>query len=103
MAPHNFWFHVAAEKPPGGESFEEVHARVSTALEELSAWHAGRNLILVGHGGTFRAALAHALGIPLDRALTISVDNLSVSRIDHRPGGGAGGDWRTVYVNRRPG
>ncbi|MEO0499745.1 MAG: histidine phosphatase family protein [Pseudomonadota bacterium] len=100
--PHNFWFHSAAERPPGGESFADVHARVSAALDNLSREHAGETIVLVGHGGTFRAALAHALGLDLDRALTISVANLSVTRIDHRPGACAGGDWRTVYVNRRP-
>ncbi|MBZ6377644.1 hypothetical protein B5C34_03875 [Pacificimonas flava] len=103
VTAHNFWFHGAEDQPPGGESFLDQCARVAAGLEELSRAHVGRNIVLVGHGGTFRAALAHALGIPPDRALTISVDNLSVSRIDHRPGEGAGGHWRTVYVNRRPG
>ncbi len=100
---HNFWFHSAAEQPPGGESFLEVRERVSAALDDWSARAAGRNIVLVGHGGTFRACLAHAMGLDSERALTISVDNLSVTRVDHRPGAGAGGDWRTVYVNRRPG
>jgi broad specificity phosphatase PhoE len=103
VTPHNFWFHAAADAVPGGESFLDVCARVSAGLAAQTAAHAGRNIVLVGHGGTFRAALAHAMGIEPDRALTISVDNLSVTRIDHRPGTGRGGHWRTVYVNRRPG
>lgn len=102
-SPHNFWFHDAATQPPGGESFLDLCKRVAAVLEALSAELAGRDIVLVGHGGTFRAAMAHALGIPPDRALTISFDNLSVTRIDHRPGAHAGGAWRTVYVNRRPG
>lgn len=102
-APHNFWFHAAEHRPPKGESFLDVCARVSRGLDDITERHAGENIVLVGHGGTFRACLAHALGLDPDRALTISVDNLSVTRIDHRAGPGAGGDWRTVYVNRRPG
>lgn len=106
-SPHNFWFHSAAEQPPGGESFAQVYARVSSALNDWSDRMAGRDIVLVGHGGTFRACLAHAMGLDLERALTISVDNLSVTRIDRRTSvaseGIKGGDWRTVYVNRRPG
>ncbi|MGB7404370.1 MAG: histidine phosphatase family protein [Pacificimonas sp.] len=105
-APHAHWFHSAAETPPGGESFIDVHARVAAALNDWAERATGRNVVIVGHGGVFRAALAHALGIDLDRALTISIENLSVTRIDRRVESSepdiAGGPWRTVYVNRRP-
>ena len=98
---HKFWFTTADDRPPCGESFRDVSARVSEALVEVAASSAGRNIVAVAHGGTIRAALALALGIDLDRALAISVDNLSLTRIDHKPGHGPGGDWRVVYVNRR--
>lgn len=100
---HKFWFTTATDRPPEGESFVEVAVRVAAAMEELSAHYAGHNIIAVSHGGVIRAALAHALGIDLERALTISVENLSTTRVDHVTGEGLGGDWRTVFVNRRPG
>ena len=99
---HKFWFTTADDRPPEGESFADVAARVAAALDELSQIHAGASIVVVAHGGSIRAALAHALGVDLDRALTISVDNLSTARIDHVTGDGIGGDWRTVFVNRRP-
>ena len=98
---HKFWFTTADDHPPGGESFRGVATRVSDALDGVTAGYPGRNIVAVAHGGTIRAALAHALGLDLDRALTISVDNLSMTRIDHKAGPGLGGDWRVVYVNRR--
>lgn len=100
---HKFWFHGAAVRPEGGESFLGQCGRVSAALEDWSARVAGRSIVCVAHGGTIRAVLAHALGIDGERALTLSVENLSVTRVDYLPGPGLGGNWRTVYVNRRPG
>ena len=99
---HKHWFTTAADQPPGGESFITVAARVTAAMQAQTRDHAGQSVVAVAHGGTIRAALALALGIELDRALTISVHNLSVTRIDHVPGAGLGGDWRVVYTNRRP-
>lgn len=101
-ARHNHWFVTADDHPQAGESFRMVAARVGDALAHWSAGAAGANIVAVAHGGTIRAALAHALGLDLDRALSISVDNLSTTRIDYVPGPGVGGDWRVVYVNRRP-
>ncbi len=99
---HRHWFTTADDQPPGGESFRDVARRVAAAMEELTARHPGRAIVAVSHGGAIRAALAHALGLDLDRALTISCANLSATRIDHVPGEGLGGDWRTVFVNLRP-
>jgi broad specificity phosphatase PhoE len=99
---HKHWFTTAADQPPGGESFITVAARVKEVMLVQTESHAGQTIVAVAHGGTIRAALALALGIDLDRALTISVHNLSVTRIDHVPGPGLGGDWRVVYTNRRP-
>jgi alpha-ribazole phosphatase len=52
----------------------------------------------VAHGGAIRAAVAHALKIGPDSALHLSVQNLSLTRIDHTPEG-----WRVVCVNELPG
>jgi hypothetical protein len=42
------------------------------------------------------------LGIVPEAALAISVDTLSVTRIDRFDGAGRGHSWRVAYVNRDP-
>lgn len=104
---HDYWLCPAHCRPPGGESFVDLIARVAPAIEDISELHPGRHIVAVTHGGTIRAALAIALGIDPERALSFSIDNLSVTRIDRietgtddpRPGKGQLG-WRTVMVNR---
>ncbi len=56
----------------------------------------------VTHGGTIRAALGAALGLPPQAALAFSVENCSLTRIDHLTADGGPGLWRVVAVNHRP-
>jgi broad specificity phosphatase PhoE len=97
-----FWHSPASERPPGGESFEDVVARVGAAMERVTAEHAGRDIVAVVHGGTIRAALSIALGIEPERALGFSVDTCSVTRLDHLKGAAEGAAWRIVAVNQHP-
>jgi alpha-ribazole phosphatase len=99
---HKMWFTTAQDKPPEGESFLELIERVRTAMYSLTQQFKGQSLLAICHGGTIRAALAIALGLDANTALTISAENLSTTRLDHVPGPGLGGDWRLVYLNRRP-
>ncbi|MBX6323780.1 MAG: histidine phosphatase family protein [Rhodospirillaceae bacterium] len=103
-AAHRFWLAPAHVAPPGGESFEQVLARVGAAVTRLTRRHAGRDIVVVAHGGTIRAALALALGLDAERALAFSLDNCSLTRLDHiGPADGSGpGQWRIVAVNRHP-
>lgn len=105
---HRFWLAPAHEVPPGGESFLEMTARVVTAIESLSRAHAGHDIVAVTHGGTIRSALAHALGLAPERALSVAVDNCSLTCLD-RIDGSAGshapdhhGVWRVRLVNAAP-
>ena len=95
---HAFWPLAGDEKPPGGESMLEVVARAGKALERLSVAHEGEDVVIVSHGGTIRAAVAHALGVAPDNALHLSIQNLSLTRIERHPAG-----WRVVCVNELPG
>ena len=100
---HKFWMTPANHKAPGdSESFLDVMARVSKVVKRITKLYSGRDIIAIGHGGVIRAALANALEIPPDKALAISVENLSTTRLDHVTGPGIGGDWRVVFVNMRP-
>jgi broad specificity phosphatase PhoE len=96
--PHPFWHLNGTEKPPGGESMTEVIARTGAALERLSIEHQGEDVVIVSHGGTIRAAVAHALNVPVDHALHLSIYNLSVTCMERHPEG-----WRVVCVNEMPG
>ena len=100
-----FWRDPTGTAPPGGESFAQVIARVSGAVERLTAAHEGADIVAVAHGGTIRGALAMALGLEPLRAMSLVVDFLSLTRIDHLAGGvlrGKGGNWRVLGVNWPP-
>jgi alpha-ribazole phosphatase/probable phosphoglycerate mutase len=69
------------ERPPGAEPLVAFHARVASALDDLLARHAGEHLLLVGHAGVMRMALAWALEIPLVHAYRVEVANASFTRL----------------------
>lgn len=96
---HRFWLAPAAEAPPGGESFITLLDRVSEAVERLTERHRGRDIVAVTHGGTIRAAIAHALQIPPETALAFMVENVSLTRLEHVDGPGLGHGWRVSGVN----
>lgn len=99
IAGHRFWLAPAHEVPPGGESFVQVMERVAGAVERLTRAHAGRDLVVVAHGGSIRAALAFALGLDPEAALAFTIEPLSLTRLDHIEGPGAGHGWRVGVVN----
>jgi broad specificity phosphatase PhoE len=94
---HPFWPHAAEEEPPGGESFAAVTTRVGEVLDRLAGAHAGEDVVVVAHGGSIRAAIAHALGLTGHQALAFSIRNLGVTRLERH-----GGDWRVSAVNEEP-
>jgi alpha-ribazole phosphatase len=102
VGTHHFWFASADERPPGGESFADLVARVAPAIDQLTRDHAGRDIVAVTHGGTIRAALGHALGLAPKAALAFATDNCSLTRLDHLPGADGTAFWRVVMVNGRP-
>lgn len=91
---HAFWPIDPTERPPGGESFEDVIGRVGPTIERLAEVHGDADLVIVCHGGTIRAAMAHALGIGGAPALRLTVGNISLTRIERR-----GDAWRVVSAN----
>jgi len=79
-----------------------VMQRVAQAIHRLLELHRGRDIIAVAHGGTIRAALGLALGLEPEACLAFTMENCSVTRIDHIDGPGMGHGWRVVTVNRPP-
>ena len=57
---------------------------------------------LMVYGGTIRAALALALGVPPQTALSFTVENCSITRLDYLHPPGIAGLWRVGAVNHRP-
>ena len=98
MPAHAFWPVAATERPPGGESMEDGIARVGPMMDRLAATYAGHDVVVVTHGGVIRAAVAHALRIDAESALSLSIENLSLTRIDRRARG-----WLVACVNELPG
>lgn len=60
-------------RPPGGESFADVWRRAEPVFEELAGSAPGA-VVICGHAGVNRAALASWLGASLDRVFSIRQD-----------------------------
>ncbi|MCY1126626.1 histidine phosphatase family protein [Frigidibacter sp. RF13] len=83
---------LARHRPPGGESFEDICARIHPALTQIAEAGAAT---LLAHAGTVRAALALALG-SVAPALAFDVAPLSVTRLVRHEAG-----WQIGSVNER--
>ena len=98
-----FWQQPARNKPPGGESFQDLMDRAGAVIERRTQEHAGGDIVAVAHGGTIRAAIAHGLSLSPETGMSFSVGTLSVTRLEHVEGGllnGKGKSWRVAYINR---
>ena len=98
LAAHAFWPLGGEERPPGGESMAEVILRAGQALERLATEQDGGDVVIVSHGGTIRAMLAHAIAARPDTVLHFAIQNLSLTRLERHPEG-----WRVVCVNELAG
>ena len=81
---------------PGGETWEDVRDRTSTALLDIVALHGPNDIVVIAtHGGTLRTMILYALGAPLASLFHMSVNNAGISRIDFKGGRTA----RVVFFN----
>ena len=81
---------------PDGESLGDVTARVWPALEAIVERHAGGTVLVVAHGGPNRIVLCQALGMPLERILSLGQDYAALSVIERNREG-----WRLRLLNHR--
>jgi broad specificity phosphatase PhoE len=79
----------------------DLYNRVRGAIERINIECAGRDVIAVGHGGTIKAAIGLALGNQPEKGLAFTIDNCSVTRLDHLASDGHQG-WRIPMVNQQP-
>ena len=92
------WMARVGEFPfPDGESVPDLLARAGPAFDALVAKAPGPAIAIVAHGGTNRALLCRALGLPLARLLALGQDYgaLSVLQRDR-------GAWALRRLNERP-
>lgn len=78
------WNNPAKIRPPEGESFADLTARIANAVERLTAHYAGHSIVAVAHAGTIRSAIGFALGLDPGTALRIEIAPLSISRVTCR-------------------
>jgi len=93
---HPFWPIHPAELPPGGERFQNVIDRVGAGMERLSSKFGADDVVVISHGGAIRAACAYALGLNPHQALSLAVENLSLTRLERH-----GADWRLLSLNEQ--
>jgi broad specificity phosphatase PhoE len=91
------WMTRIGEFPfPEGESVPDLVARAGPAFDCIVA-AAGGAVAIVAHGGTNRALLCRALGVPLDRLLAFGQDYGALSVLE-----GTSSGWVLRRLNERP-
>ena len=92
-----FWDQPGDVRPPGGESWHEVVARVDRAVARLRAAHPGRDIIAVAHFGAILTQVQRALQVDAYEAFSHRIDNLSVTDLHW-----AEARWRAGRINHVP-
>jgi probable phosphoglycerate mutase len=77
--------HPSGFRFPEGESFPEMQARIVGTLAKLQERHPGETVVAVSHADPIKAAVADAVGTPLDLFQRIVVSPCSVTAIAYSP------------------
>ncbi|CUK01261.1 Alpha-ribazole phosphatase [Ruegeria denitrificans] len=92
-----YWDNPGDVRPPQGESWNEVRARVDAVVDQFVADHTGQDLIIVAHFGVILTQVQRALDVDAQEAFSHRIDNLSVTDITHH-----GGHWSVGRINHCP-
>ena len=76
------WLADPEVAPPGGESFTDVSARVTAALDRLLAARAGQTVLIVSHVTPIKTLVAAALLAPPAALYRMHLDVAALSEID---------------------
>lgn len=68
--------------PAGGESVWAVSVRMAAIINEIKARHLGETALVVGHGGSLRAAMRALLGMPPDGNWRFAFANCSLTIVE---------------------
>ena len=99
---HLFWLGPPEKRPPGGETFSDLRQRTVRSIERLTEKYRGRDIVATAHGGTIRAALAHAFNMHPEAAVRFEIDNVSITLIEHFEQADPDHAWRVAFVNYMP-
>jgi probable phosphoglycerate mutase len=86
---HGRWLGDTSVKPPNGESFDEVHARVRKARAEIIARYGGQTVVLVSHVTPIKTMLRQALDVGPQFLFRMHLDLTGVSIAEFYPDGHA--------------
>jgi broad specificity phosphatase PhoE len=86
------WLAAPDAATPGGESMVDVVTRVAPWLDGLSG--SDRRVLAITHPAVIRAALAHALSLPVAATLAIDVPPLAAVALSHHD------RWRLQELRR---
>jgi broad specificity phosphatase PhoE len=93
----SFWETPGDIRPPGGESWNDLSARITRATDRLLSDHAGRDIVVVAHFGVILAAIQRARACATPEVFAHRIEPLSVSTLE------IGGDgWACGAVNHLP-
>ncbi|WP_170772466.1 histidine phosphatase family protein [Ruegeria lacuscaerulensis] len=89
-----YWDNPGDVRPPDGESWNEVRARVDAVIDRLMADHTGHDLVVVVHFGVILTQVQRALDVTAQEAFSHKIDNLSVTELTHH-----GDRWSVGRIN----
>ncbi|MCL2497471.1 MAG: histidine phosphatase family protein [Symbiobacteriaceae bacterium] len=70
------------EAIPGGESVRQVEARAVAALRHMGEVHAGKSVLVIGHGFTSRVINRYLKGLPFEEMMSFRLDNCETVEYD---------------------
>ncbi|MCF8485377.1 MAG: histidine phosphatase family protein [Rhodobacteraceae bacterium] len=92
-----YWEEPGHVAPPNGESWIAAEARVNADVAALLSDHPADDIIIVAHFGVILTQVQRGLGVSPYEAMAHSIDNLSVTRLDHD-----GTGWSVQAINHLP-
>lgn len=84
---HRSWLSDPSVRTPGGESFDEVLARITVVRDELLRDYGGRTIAVVSHVTPIKMLLRLALGVGPELLFRLHLDLASLSVAEFYPDG----------------
>lgn len=92
-----FWDQPGDARAPGGESWNDLRARVDATLTDVIGQHPKRPVIAVAHMGAILTQVQRALRVSAYDAFSHKISNLSVTEVQYRTGA-----WHAEKINHHP-
>lgn len=90
-----YWEEPGDIRPPDGESWNDLVARIDAAVDALCQRH--EQIVIVAHFGVILTQIQRALGCSAYEAFSHRIHPLSVTRLARIPDG-----WRAEQINHAP-